>query len=834
MNNTQDVRHILVIEDQKSKRIVSLRENTYTIGRDPNGSIILYDRQVSRHHATLLRINDYQNQNSTYRIIDGNLQGKKSTNGLMINGKYSLSHELKHGDIIRFGTGSKVSYHIISTGSDLDLLKSGEASENLSTPEIDSSPSELQKPTLEAAPAENYTVVSYNQQEKERSDFSLETSSLAEFSPNPIIEVNVDGKITYVNPAARLKFPNLQKLKLEHKILQGLINPSLQQEGTSFVREVQIGDDFYEQHLHYIPENQVVRSYIFDISKYKQIEAKLSTSQERYHFLVEQTSEGIYLLDINTKKILDANLSFCKLLGYEYEEIIDLSIYQIVALEREIIDNELAQVSEHKSYLIEESLYRCKDGSLVNIEAKISLNKYNGNDIYCLTVRDISERKRSEEKMQYQAFHDPLTNLPNRTLFNKQLSIALTNAEKNYTLFAVMFLDIDSFQNINNSLGHSIGDQLLEMFGQRLVSCVRTGDTVARWGSDEFTVLLPRIRSADDTVKLSQRIFEDLKDAFTIIENNLQMKVSIGIALYPQDGEDTETILKNANLALSRAKEKGKNNYQFYSANMSNEATRLLKIESSLNRALDRREFSLYYQPQVKISTGEITGMEALLRWELPEIGLIPPSKFIPLAEKTDLILHISKWVLQAACEQNRNWQDAGLPPIPISVNLSSREFQQSNLVTLVAQVLEKTGLDPQWLELEVTEKTLRQNLKNARQIFQDCQNFGLRLSLDDFGKGFSSLGYIQHFSFHTVKINQYLIRDLRGTAPENAIISAILALGRGFNLRVLAEGVETQQQLEILKNLNCQEVQGYMFSRPLKATDATQYLADHAPLRVK
>lgn len=831
MNNAQDVRHILVIEDQKSKRIVSLRENTYTIGRDPNGSIILYDRQVSRHHATLLKITDYQDNNSTYRIIDGSLQGKKSTNGLIINGKYTLSHELKHGDLIRFGSGSKASYHIISTSSEMDLLKSSDTSGILPTPNLEDIPKPENKQPQKLSNQESNTLISAESAEAKTTDIGGDSSSLAEFSPNPIIEVNFEGEITYINPAARMKFPDLRATKSEHKILEDLINPSLQQEGTSFIREVQIGSDFYEQHISYIPENKVIRIYVFDISKYKQNEAKLNQNTERYEFLVKQSSEGIYLVDSNSKNIVDANLGFCQILGYEYEEIINLNIYDIIALEREIIDGELQQVATNKSCLIEESLYRCKDGSLVSIEEKISYNNYRGNDVYCFAIRDISERKRSEEKMQYQAFHDSLTNLPNRQLFNKKLSIALSNAEKNQTLLAVMFLDLDSFQNINNSFGHSIGDQLLEMFGQRLISCVRAGDTIARWEGDKFTILLPRIRNTDDTVKLSQRIFEDLKEPFIIANKNIQVNVSIGIAIYPQDGDHEELLLKNADLALSRTQEKGHNNYEFYSPIMSEEAIQLLKIESALNRALDRREFALHYQPQVKLDTGEVTGMEALLRWEMPQLGFIPPTKFIPLAEKTNLVNCIGKWVLQKACEQNRIWQESGLPPIPMTVNLSNREFQQSNLVTLVAQILERTGLDPQWLELEITEKTLRQNLKKAPQIFQDCHNLGLRISLDDFGKGFSSMGYLQYFKFRTLKISQALIRDLRGTSQENAIISAILTLGNGFNLRVIAEGVETSQQLEILKNLNCQEVQGYLFSQPLKASDATQFLADHAPL---
>lgn len=828
MSNAQEVRHILVVEDQKSKRIIDLKENTYTLGRDPNASIILYDRQVSRHHATLLRITDYQNHQSIYRIIDGNLQGKKSTNGLMVNDKYTLSHELKPGDTIRFGSSAKASYNIILTvASEGDLLKATEEHEKL----IESKSNlEVETKKQESPEAKNTIVFSKNT-ELIKFESNSEISSLDEETPNPIIEINYEGEITYINPAATRKFPDLSKKKLEHQIFKGLINKVVYKEGTSFVREINFNDEIYEQHINYIPETQRVRSYLFEITKYKKLEDQLQFNQERYNFLIEKISEGIFIVDAQTKQIIEANGGVCQLLGYEYEEIIKLNIYQLIALDRNIIDAELQQVIESSSYVKDESLYRCQDGSLISVEAKINGTQYAGKDVFCFSLRDISERKRSEEKMQYQSFHDPLTNLPNRKLFNQQLSLVLSNAKKNQTLLAVIFLNIDSLKNINNTLGYSFGDQVLQHFSQRLLSCVRAVDTLARWGSDDFTILLPRIKNTEETINLCQNILDNFQQPFRIEGHQLQIKTSIGIAIYPQDGEDEETLLKNAGVALAKTKQQGGNNYQFYTPIMSSEAALLLKLENAISKALDRREFSLYYQPQVKISSGEITGMEALLRWEVPEIGFISPQKLFAQASKTDLVLQLGQWILQTACEQNKAWQDAKLPSIPISVNLSAREFQQNNFVETVARVLQKTGLDPQWLELEITEKILRQNLRTARQIFQDCHNFGIRLALDDFGSGFSSIGYLKQFSFRTLKINQSFIRDLRGSSQDTALISALLTLGRGFNFRVVAEGVETSEQLELLKSVQCEEVQGYFFSRPLRSAEATQFLTQQYSL---
>jgi diguanylate cyclase (GGDEF)-like protein/PAS domain S-box-containing protein len=828
MGINHDIRHILVVEDQKSKRIVALKDNNYSIGRDPTSSIIIYDRQVSRHHATLLRVTYYNNNHDYYRIIDGNLQGKKSTNGILINGKYSLSHELKHGDMVRFGNKAKASYHVLKSASELDLFKASEKIDALPEAELASTFVHQYESTDEE---DGRNTIIFHAASEDKQLVSHNSSSLAEYSPNPIIELNFSGEITYINPIASIKFPDLRTLKAEHPIVRGLVGESFSQEGTSYVREVQVKAEFFEQHIHYLGDSQLIRSYIFDITKYKNLETKLNHHADYYKFLVEQASEGIFLVDVQTKRLLEANRAYCDLLGYQAHELINHSLYQIIAVEREILENELAQITPSKSYVNEEALHRKKDGDLVGVESRISRQNFEEKDIFCFVVRDNSERKQHEERLQHQVFHDSLTNLPNRILFNNQLTIALSNAERNQCLLAVLFLDLDSFQSINNSFGHTVGDQLLQSFARRLTSCIRGGDIVARWGSDEFAILLPRIKNADDATKLTQRIFETLKQPFPIDKHQLQVKASIGIAIYPQDGQDRETLLKNVDAALGQTKITGRSNYQFYTPKMTAEALASIKIETLLHQAPDREEFCLYYQPQVRIQTGEITGMEALLRWKHPELGLLTPAKFLHLAEKTDLMLHVSKWVLKTACEQNLAWQKAGLPFLPISVNLSNREWKQPNLVTVVARVLDSTGLDPHLLELEITEKTLRENLASARQVFQDFHNLGVRIALDDFGTGISSMGYLKQFSFRTLKIHQVFIRDLRGNQQDLSIISALLGLGRGFNLRIIAEGVETQQQVDILQSLQCEEAQGYYFHQPIDSQGATKILTDYFSL---
>jgi diguanylate cyclase (GGDEF)-like protein/PAS domain S-box-containing protein len=828
MTNPQEVRHILVIEDQKSRRIISLREEIYSIGRDPSCSIVLYDRQVSRCHATLVQVADPQESDHYfYRIVDGDSQGKRSTNGISVNGKRCFSDELKHGDLVWFGNKSKASYHIISTASELYLLKAGEQAEK-PNPALNFS-----KNTQGDGIDSKKTIVFDQNPELVNQKDLVRLSSLAEFSPNPIIEIDFQGRINYLNPAASVKFPDIQEAQLKHPILKDILTQSQEREGTSLIREVRVDRDIYEQHIHYLIDNRVIRSYIFDVTKYKKLEASLKNSQERYKFLVQQASEGIFLVDASTKQIIEANPAYCNLLGYRLEELLKLSLYDLVEVDRETLNLQLQQVCAEKPSLVTESLHRCQDGSSIDVEVNISLTDgYDDKEILCFAVRDLSDHKRSEEQLQYQAFHDALTNLPNRAQFTQTLSSAIAKAQNQDQLMAVVFLDLDSFKNVNDTLGHTIGDKVLQNFAQRLCACVREGDTVARWGGDEFTILLPKIRSSDDTVRLAQRIFEVLKKPFDIDKYELNIKTSIGIAVYPQDGQDAETLLKNADAALYRTKDQGRNHYQFYNPSMTADASLLMKLETLLHQALDRKEFSVYYQPQIQLATGEITGMEALLRWQHPELGSVSPAKFIPLAEKTDLMIHIGKWVLKTVCEQNLAWQKTGLPSMPISVNLSSREFKQPNLAEVVARVLDETGLDPQWLELEITEATLRQNLEVAQTTLRDLQNLGVRIALDDFGTGFSSLGYLKQFAFRTLKIDQTFIRDLRGNPQERGIISAAIALGRGFNLRVVAEGVETQQQLDLLRSLQCEQGQGYCFSRPLPKDEATQLLLKGVPSR--
>jgi diguanylate cyclase len=455
-----------------------------------------------------------------------------------------------------------------------------------------------------------------------------------------------------------------------------------------------------------------------------------------------------------------------------------------------------------------------KSGEEFPIELSLSTLKKGEQVFFSGIIRDISERKESEKKINELVYRDPLTNLPNRRFLNNHLTMCLEQASHNDQMLAVMFIDLDRFKSINDTLGHRIGDHLLIEAAKRMESCIEKKDMLARQGGDEYILVFPHT-THQKVANIAKTILDELNKPFSFENNELFITASIGISMFPADGNETETLIKHADASMYRAKETGKNNYQFFKADMNQIMAKKMKLEMGLRKALDKQEFELYYQPQLNVETGKIMGVEALIRWNHSELGMISPSDFIPLAEETGLIVQIGKWVLETACEQAKIWVDNGLSEVRVSINISARQFQQVDFVDTIRKILEETKLHAHYLELELTESIV-QKPEYAIPVMEQLRNMGIKLSLDDFGTGYSSLSYLRSFPLNTLKIDKSFIQSVNNDNKDNAIVKTIISLANSLNLNVIAEGVETTEQLHTLKQNGCDEYQGYLFSRPV------------------
>ncbi|MEO8035836.1 MAG: EAL domain-containing protein [Acidobacteriota bacterium] len=453
--------------------------------------------------------------------------------------------------------------------------------------------------------------------------------------------------------------------------------------------------------------------------------------------------------------------------------------------------------------------------------------------IACLLEDEREAAELASVEIEHLAYHDAMTGLPNRPLFIDRLIVALAQAGRaNYRL-AVFFLDLDRFKNINDSLGHTAGDSLLKGVADRIRQCVREGDTVARFGGDEFTLLIPRIDNVEDAAKIAQKIIEMLKIPFFVNDRELFVTTSIGISIYPGDGLDPETLVRNADTAMYRAKDRGRDNYQLYTPAMNARALERLGLENQLRKALSQDELRLFYQPVIALETRAIIGMEALLRWQHPEMGLLAPAHFISVAEVSGLIIPIGEWVLRVACKQLKAWHKRTSSDLTISVNLSARQFQQPDLIGQVRQVLQDSALEARFLELEITESNAMQNAENSIYSLRELKNIGVRIAMDDFGTGYSSLNYLKRFPIDTLKLDQSFVHDVTTDPRDAAIVSAVISMAHSLELEVVAEGVETEDQLAFLRKQKCDRIQGFLFSEPLPVEEMEALLLERRTMTV-
>ena len=540
-------------------------------------------------------------------------------------------------------------------------------------------------------------------------------------------------------------------------------------------------------------------------------------SERAYSEFVENSSEGIILARLPSLRILQGNAAVAKLLGLPQERFFRARLYDTIPLPTTQIHNSMAALEPGGRAILGEVNHTRPDGSHVDLEISASHLAWDGIDVVCIAVRDVTERRREEERTRHIAFHDPLTGLPNRSLFQDRLKQALHAASRNGGLLGVGFIDLDQFKEVNDTFGHDTADRLLVDVSRRLQATLRDGDTVARQGGDEFLLLLPSLRTTEDATARIERVLEAIREPFNLDGREIHISSSVGLALYPHDGVDATTLVKNADMAMYQAKEAGRDNWQIFDARMQDRASRVIDVRTRLAHAIEREEFRLHYQPQVDLLSGQVVAVEALIRWESPE-GPVAPMDFIPVAEQTGLIVPIGEWVLRTACHQARQWQIEGLPPVRVAVNMSARQFAKEGILQTVRRALEESDLAPIYLELEITETLAMRNPDVTRRILEEIREMGVTVALDDFGTGYSSLGYLRQFPIDRLKIDRSFLMGASQNGQHRAIVAAIIALSHALGLEVIAEGVEIAEQLELLIRDGCDGAQGYGLCRPVPA----------------
>lgn len=568
----------------------------------------------------------------------------------------------------------------------------------------------------------------------------------------------------------------------------------------------------------------------YNITLRKNMEEALRKSEEKYRLITENSSDLIATID-KKGNFMYVSPSYKSFLGNNLTEIEYNNFSEWI--HEEDVDYVLKKIENviAKKYNDLQLEFRIQNKKKNFVETETNVNPIfdeNGDVVsLVLVIRDITERKRNERKIYHLAYHDALTDLPNRRSFIERLRQEVKQAKRNQTQLGIMMLDIDNFKDINDSYGHEMGDLALIEVAKRARSYLRSTDQIARLGGDEFTIIMPNLSNAKEIETVAKRMNDSFKLPVEVEGNLLHFSCSIGISLFPSDGKDADDLLKRADIALYAAKEKGRDGFLFFRPEMEERSLERILLENEMQKAIEQEQFYIEYQPKKDLSTGNLIGMEALVRWKHPELGIISPEKFIPVAEETGLILPLGEWILLQGCRQNKEWQDEGYPPMVISINLSALQFN-SDLPAKVEEILKKTGLGAEWLELEITESTFL-NLDDTTTLLEEIRALGVQVSIDDFGTGYSSFSYIKHLPIDTLKIDASFIKDIHHNNESQTIVRAIIDIARLLKLNVIAEGVEGSEQLQILNQAGCVQGQGYLFSKPLSKDEFSNYMLNHS-----
>ena len=560
---------------------------------------------------------------------------------------------------------------------------------------------------------------------------------------------------------------------------------------------------------------------IHDITRHREAERRMRESEERLRKFADATRYGIVFHEGG--KITDCNEALASLTGYSVGELIGSEIIQYVVPERREQALEAVRTGYERPY---ESEIIHKDGGIVPVEFEGRLMPIEGKVYRLSVVRDIRRRKQAEARIDFLAHHDQLTGLPNRALLRERLEFILASARRRGNRAAVLFIDLDNFKVVNDSLGHAAGDELLKVVAARLPAALRAVDVVSRHGGDEFLVVLPDVEDEHAPVQVAEKLLAAISEPMRIEGQSVSVSPSIGIAIFPRDGDSTEALVKNADAAMYLAKERGRSNYQFFNKGLAESANRAFTLETRMREAIASGGFLLHYQPQVRVSDGSVTGIEALIRWPQGNGEWIEPNEFIPVAEQRGLITTVGRWVVREACRQNKAWQDAGLAPLPVAVNLSPIEFRQRDFAVEVERVLMETGLEARWLAFELTERMLMGDLVDMARTLEALKRLGVGLAIDDFGTGHSSLMHLKRFPIDKLKIDRTFVRDMPGDADDMAITGAVIDLARNMGITSIAEGVDRLEQLEFLRARGCDEAQGFLFCRAMPPDQLAGWLA--------
>ena len=666
-------------------------------------------------------------------------------------------------------------------------------------------------------------------------------------------EVDLAGNFTFVNDAQcrnvgtpreqllgknNRAYTNEEEAKRLYKLFSGIYRTGEPVKGFAFEFKKKDGTiAFNEMSVSLIRNSQGqtigFRGISRDITERRQMEEALRQSEERYRTIIKEMEEWYFETDL-AGNVTFFNDIFATILGYTQEELTGLNFQSFVKKEESdsvyrLFHQVFKTGKPTRNFPYE---FISTDGTVTSAEFSFFPKRDNEGKVcgFRGVGHDITERKHAEEKIKYQATHDALTGLPNRLMFSQLLNQAIKSARRYKRQFAVLFIDLDRFKIINDTMGHDAGDQLLQEIAARLKQTLRAVDVVARLGGDEFIVLIDEVSDSSHVSTVAHKIITSIIKPLTIMKQECRITASIGISIYPKDAEDEQSLMKNADMAMYLAKEEGKNNYQFYSEEIQSKSLEHLSIETNLRFALERNELSLHYQAKLDFKTNAITGVEALLRWQNPSLGSVTPTQFIPVAEESGLIIPIGRWILRTACAQNAAWQQQGLPPVCMAVNLSLRQLTDNNLIDDIRTALNDSGMAPNLLELEITESMVMHNPTRMIAVLAKIKNLGVRLAIDDFGTGYSSLAQIKHFPIDTLKVDRSFIHNIPKDAEDKAITEAIIAMGKTLSLTVVAEGVETVEQMNFLRDHSCDEMQGFYFSKPIAPEQFADLLREHVP----